>query len=415
MKQAYQALIKALGRGAKGSRELTFEESKFLISGFHDGIGSQVQLAAALMLMRVRGESVAEIAGAATGIKSTISEQWAEAKPSIDWPCYAGKRELLPWLLLAAKVLADQGERILLHGDPKSLSHRKHIAAYVSALDIPSVSTPDEAKSALDHGGICYVDAGCFSPLVARFRNLHQELGLRSLFQTAIRCTNPAGAPVSLRSYFHPGLDKVHAGIAEMMAKHAAKSDLGSSAEHVADDLAEDYAEGLAENLADDCAEELTEYLSRPHEKVGIFKGVQGECEINPRITTELSIVAKHGRESISLPTLLEGVVGLNTLASHIQLEAERAPQLLRDVWISNSHSNSNTDKFDQCLRQLRSHDEEGAEKLIQLANASVIGTLSMVYLLKGRCEDFCDAEVLARTSWYRRHFSTDRAVKRYW
>ncbi|RTR39520.1 glycosyl transferase [Shewanella canadensis] len=370
MKQAYQALIKALGRGAKGARALTLKESTFLISGFHEGIGSQVQLAAALMLMRVRGESAAEIAGVAIGIKSTINEQWREVKPTIDWPCYAGKRELLPWLLLAAKVLATQGERILLHGDPKSLSHRKHIAAFVSALDIPSVSTPDDAKSALDHGGICYVDADNISPLVAKFRHRHQELGLRSLFQTAIRCINPGNAPVSVRSYFHPGMDELHAEIAEMMAGYSANQD------------------------SDDGLSPL--YESTTQERVGIFKGVQGESEVNPRIATELTIVSKEGREKCSIPTLLEGVVGLNTLTSHIQLEAEQAPALLGNVWLSNPGSD------EVCLFGFQ--QQESAEKLMKIANASVIGTLAMVYLLKGRCEHFSDAEELARTSWSSRH-----------
>jgi len=379
MKQAYQALIKALGRGAKGARELTLNESILLISGFHSGIGSKVQLAAALMLMRVRGESASEIAGVAIGIKSTIEKQWAEVKPTIDWPCYAGKRELLPWLLLAAKVLAAQGERVLLHGDPKSLSHRKHIAAFVSALDIPRVSTADEAKSALDSGGICYVDADSFSPLVAKFRHLHQELGLRSLFQTAIRCTNPGNAPVSVRSYFHPGLDELHAEIAAIMAGYPA-------------DITGDFGHSpLYESI----------YECRSLERVGIFKGVQGESEINPRITTELTIVTNHSRdkksrEKVSIPTLLEGVIGLNTLTSTIQLEPEQAPKLLAEVWLSKSGSDE--------AYQFMFHQQESAEKLMQLADASVIGTLAMVYLLNGRSEHFSDAEALARTSWFGRH-----------
>jgi len=370
MKQAYQGVVKALGRGAKGARALTLKESIFLISGFYTGIGSQVQLAAALMLMRVRGENATEIAGAAIGIKSTICEQWQEVNPTIDWPCYAGKRELLPWLLLAAKVLASQGERILLHGDPNSLSHRKHIAAFVSALAIPTVSAPDEAKSALDHGGICYVDADSFSPLVAKFRALHQELGLRSLFQTAIRCTNPGNAPVSIRSYFHPGVDELHAEIAKLMARHSA-------------DQVSDFASGsLCEN--------------QPHERVGIFKGLQGESEINPRIKTELTIVSKEGREKVSIPALLEGVVGLSTLTSHIQFESGKASALLAGVWLSNP---GNDEVFLPGFQQPKS-----TAKLMQIANATVIGTLAMVYLLLGRFENVSDAEEFARTSWSSRH-----------
>ncbi|NRB24239.1 glycosyl transferase, partial [Shewanella sp.] len=290
MKQAYQALIKALGRGEKGCRALTLSEAHFLIRGFSDGIGTQVQLAAALMLMRVRGETGEEVAGAALGIKSTMSAEWSNLDVSIDWPCYAGKRELLPWLLLAAKVLANQGERVLLHGDPRSLSHRKHIAAHVEGLNIPRASNPEEAQAALDSVGICYVDADSFSPLVAQFRELHQELGLRSLFQIAIRCTNPANAPVSLRSYFHPGLDKMHVKVAKLMA-HAC--------------LDASLLDGSFNDSVDSIAVNPAEQAFALEARVGIFKGVQGETEINPRISTELTIASRDDSQVIHLPTQL--------------------------------------------------------------------------------------------------------------
>ena len=354
MKKAYQGLIKTLGRGAKGSRSLTLSEAHFLIKGFSDGIGTKVQLAAALMLMRVRGETCEEVAGAALGIKSSISDKWSNLDVSIDWPCYAGKRELLPWLLLAAKVLANQGERVLLHGDPRSLSHRKHIAAYVEQLNIPKASNPEEAQAALDSVGICYVDADSFSPLVAQFRELHQELGLRSLFQIAIRCTNPANAPVSLRSYFHPGLDKMHSKVAKLMA-HAC------------------LLKG----------------------RVGIFKGVQGETEINPRISTELTIASRGDSQVIHLPTRLEGFVGMNTLSSELALVPEQACLILSQIWQHGEASDT----------RRGSHSEFSSSvlvpsKLEQIAEASVISTLSAVYLLQDQCQSVSQAQSLADQAW---------------
>ncbi|MPY21716.1 glycosyl transferase [Shewanella psychropiezotolerans] len=373
MKKAYQGLIRTLGRGEKGSRSLTLSEAHFLIKGFSDGIGTKVQLAAALMLMRVRGETCEEVAGAALGIKSTMSTQWSNLDVSIDWPCYAGKRELLPWLLLAAKVLANQGERLLLHGDPRSLSHRKHIAAYVERLNIPKASNPEEAQSALDSVGICYVDADSFSPLVAQFRELHQELGLRSLFQIAIRCTNPANAPVSLRSYFHPGLDKMHTKVAKLMS-HACLD------VRLLDDSFNDSVESTAVNAA--------EQAFALKGRVGIFKGVQGETEINPRISTELTIASRGDSQVIHLPTRLEGFVGMNTLSSELALVPEQASLILSQIW----------DQGESDHR--RGIDSALFIKLGEVAEASVIGTLSAVYLLQGKCQSVSEAESLADQAW---------------
>ncbi|QFU22343.1 glycosyl transferase [Shewanella eurypsychrophilus] len=379
MKKAYQGLIKTLGRGAKGSRALTLSEAHFLITGFADGIGTKVQLAAALMLMRVRGETCEEVAGAALGLKSTISDQWSDLDVSIDWPCYAGKRELLPWLLLAAKVLANQGERVLLHGDPRSLSHRNHIADHVERLNIPKASNPEEAKVALDTVGICYVDADSFSPLVAQFRELHQELGLRSLFQTAIRCTNPANAPVSLRSYFHPGLDKMHTKVAKLMAQTYL-------------DLDNSFHGSFYENTDSTFDRRMVNHAEQAFAlkgKVGIFKGVQGETEINPRISTELTITSRANSQVIDLPTRLEAFVGMNTLSSELALVPEQACLILSQTW-SQGDASEHRHGIDSAL----------FIKLGEVAEASVISTLSAVYILQGKCQSVSEAESLANQAW---------------
>ncbi|MEI6860343.1 MAG: glycosyl transferase [Shewanella sp.] len=388
MEKAYQALIKTLGRGEKGSRPLTLNEAYFLISGFCDGIGSKVQLAAALMLMRVRGETSDEVAGAALGIKSSISVKWSTLDVSIDWPCYAGKRELLPWLLLAAKVLASQGERVLLHGDPRSLSHRQHIADYVEQLNIPKASNPEEALAALDAVGICYVDADNFSPLVAQFRELHQELGLRSLFQIAIRCTNPANAPVSLRSYFHPGLDKMHDKVAKLMAQACIDPPLLDNSCQNKFDNHLDHNLNISFNSTD-VNSSLQAFAVKG--RVGIFKGVQGETEINPRISTELTITSRLNSQVIHLPTRLEAFVGMKSLTSELAVSPEQTRLILSQIWdqsdvsVNVSHpplSGSTLDKLDQ------------------VAQASVISTLSAVYLLQGKCKSVAEAERLAEQAW---------------
>ncbi|MEC4725759.1 glycosyl transferase [Shewanella sp. D64] len=348
--QEYQQLVKALGRGAKGARSLMLEEARFLITGFNHGYGTRAQLAASLMLMRVRGESIAEIAGVALGIQSTMDTQWKTIGASIDWPCYAGKRDMLPWLLLAAKVLAGEGERVLLHGDPYSLSHRRHIGNFVTSLGIPIVTSPESAKLALDQVGICYLDADCLTPLVAKFRILHQELGLRSLFQTAIRCCNPSSAPVSLRSYFHPGLDEVHAQVAAAMA--------GLSGEH------------------------------HSEQNIGIFKGVQGETEVNPRITTELLVVTAKTQQRLVIPTRLVGIVGINSLVSKTRCDAGQADMLLSELWCKG--------KLDPLNGELK----EDCNKLTQLATASVLSTLSAIYLLKGRNRCVEESDKQALNAW---------------
>ena len=63
----FRLLIKALGKGEKGSRALTFDEACLLLEGFAKGKATRAQMASAMMLMRVRGETTEEISGMVIG------------------------------------------------------------------------------------------------------------------------------------------------------------------------------------------------------------------------------------------------------------------------------------------------------------------------------------------------------------
>ena len=287
----FRLFIKALGKGEKGARTLTFAESSLLIQGFAKGKVTQAQMASAMMLMRVRGETAAEVAGVVSGLKHTIDARWQAIQVDVDWPVYAGKREQLPWLLLVAKVLATKGLRVMLHGDSLALPHRRHVESCIEALNIASAKTVMEAEQALQANGIVYVHAGVLAPVLDDCRLLHQELGLRSLIQTASRCMNPANAVLSLRSYFHPGLDDLHQSIAEMLFAEG------------------DYQQGT----------------------IAIFKGLQGETEVNPRVTTDVRFIKKSSGKlqfsACALPTVLEGFSGAKVGQS------ELAAQSLAHLW----------------------------------------------------------------------------------
>ncbi|MCL1049239.1 glycosyl transferase [Shewanella abyssi] len=302
----YRQLIKVLARGKKGSRSLTLIESFQLVRGFYDKIGTVTQLSVAVMLMRVKGEVAAEVAGTALALRSTIDNQWQQLDVDIDWPCYGAKRDQLPYLLLSAKLLAENGYRILLHGDNRVLPHRQHIAHFIEALGIVSVSSAAEAQVALTSSGICYVNGDVFSSLVSSFTDIHQEMGLRSLFQSAIRCINPTNANLSLRSYFHPGLDETHIHVAKLMAE--IEPTLGKTT-------------------------------------VAIFKGYQGECELNPRSSASINVVKREGVSQLEIPTQLNALIGSKAQKEELQA------QWLTELWHGEQRNGNGTGHSTESLR----------------------------------------------------------------
>ncbi|WP_052074514.1 ANTAR domain-containing protein [Shewanella mangrovi] len=240
-------LVHALAAGPKKARTLTVDETRAMIHLWAKGDMDDLQFGALLMIMRHRGETAEEVAGAALGLRDfSVFVSVPELAVSLDWPCYAGKREQFPWLLFAALRLGKKGQRVLLHGDELASPKRNHVAAFVKQAGIPTAIDAKSAAKALDSKGVVYMALDSMLPLWSRIRELHRTLGLRSLLTQAVRFFNPANCQYGVRTYFHHGLDDHYLAVLSAMAAY-----------------------------------------SQP-QQILIFRGHQGEAEINPRVENEL-------------------------------------------------------------------------------------------------------------------------------
>ena len=80
--------IRILGKGKKGSRELTGDEAYAAMGMLLDGEIEDVQLGAFLMLLRYKEETAEELAGFARAVQERV--QAPSIKVDLDWPTYAG-------------------------------------------------------------------------------------------------------------------------------------------------------------------------------------------------------------------------------------------------------------------------------------------------------------------------------------
>src|SRR3546814_13172862 len=71
----------------------------------------------------------------------------------IDWPCYSGKTRQPLWFLLAAKLLAQYGLRILLHDAPPASTSRQYTRQLLADLKIPHATTPAAVAAHLAASG----------------------------------------------------------------------------------------------------------------------------------------------------------------------------------------------------------------------------------------------------------------------
>ncbi|WP_138472943.1 glycosyl transferase family protein [Poseidonocella sp. HB161398] len=197
-------LVRALGRGPGRSRNLDRKEAQEAMAAILDGTAPPEAVGALLMLMRYRGETGEEIAGFVDAMRARL-KPWATLPATLDWPSYAaGRSRGLPLFLLAARLVAMSGQRVLLHGWNSHQNPHAEIRAHLGEAGIPAATTLDGAKTALERNHIVYVPLEAMDPELLRVLKLRDLLGLRSPVNTALRSMNPSGAPASVLGVFHP-------------------------------------------------------------------------------------------------------------------------------------------------------------------------------------------------------------------
>ena len=129
--------VRTLGRGKTVGRSLTGEEAEAAMDMILANEVRPEQLGAFLMLLRVKEETPEEVAGFVRSVRKEFQIPVDAPKVDLDWSSYAGKRRQLPWFLLAALVLADDGVSIFMHGAEGHTLGRLYTRETLDVLELP--------------------------------------------------------------------------------------------------------------------------------------------------------------------------------------------------------------------------------------------------------------------------------------
>ncbi|MBW6418846.1 glycosyl transferase family protein [Celeribacter sp. PS-C1] len=211
--------VRILGRGPGRSRSLTQEEAREAMARVLRGEAAPESIGAMLMLMRMKGEVPEELAGFTAALREVLTKV---PTPDLDWPSYAaGRTRGLPWFLLAARLVAQGGHKVLMHGW-NGLSERGHLVRDgLPYAGITSCAGPDEAVEVLARDNIAYLPLENFSPELLRLLQLRADFGLRSCLNTVARMLNPGGAGASVQGVFHPPYRELQADASHLLRLNA--------------------------------------------------------------------------------------------------------------------------------------------------------------------------------------------------
>ena len=226
--------IREIGRGKDGARSLSQADARDLMSQVLEGAVSDLEIGAFAVAMRIKGETVAELAGFLEAAHGHCL-QVPTTLPTVILPSYNGARKLPNLTALLALLLARKGIQVLVHGVIEEVG-RVTTAAIFRDLELPFAADVADIDAAWARHEPVFIDVEALSSALARLLAVRKVIGLRNPGHTVAKLLLPCSGPATLRvvNYTHPEYAILqHAFLAHIGAD--ALSMRGTEGEPVAD------------------------------------------------------------------------------------------------------------------------------------------------------------------------------------
>jgi len=199
-------------------REIFYDEMVDLMRQVMEGKVPPVQLAAILMGLHVKTESVSEIAAAASVMREFSTKVDSSGLDHLVDTCGTGgdKAHTFNISTTAAFVAAAGGARVAKHGG-RSVSSQSGSADVLESLGVNLALTPDQVAQSLREVGVGFMFAPNHHPAMKHAAPVRKDLGMRTILNILGPLTNPAGAPNQVMGVFHPDLVGIQARVLKML------------------------------------------------------------------------------------------------------------------------------------------------------------------------------------------------------
>jgi anthranilate phosphoribosyltransferase len=176
--------------------DLSAEETAAVFGAVMDGQATPAQIGALLTALRMKGETVAEVVGAARAMRArAVKLPLGRSDEVMIDTCGTGGdgRATINISTIAALVVAACGVKVAKHGN-RAISSRAGSADVLEALGVAVDCAPEIAARCLDRVGIAFLFAPAYHGATKHAAAPRRELGQRTIFNVLGPLTNPAGA-----------------------------------------------------------------------------------------------------------------------------------------------------------------------------------------------------------------------------
>ncbi|SRR5581483_851819 len=177
------------------AEHLSRTEASRLLECLLNGEATDAQIAATLIALKAKGETVEELAGLAEAMRARATPINCKHKCFIDTAgTGSSSAKTFNVSTAAAFVIAGAGLPVAKHGN-RAASSRCGSADVLAALGVNVQAEPAVSEKSLNEIGICFMFAPLYHGATARVAGVRRELGVHTTFNLLGPLTNPAGAP----------------------------------------------------------------------------------------------------------------------------------------------------------------------------------------------------------------------------
>ncbi|WP_339103364.1 anthranilate phosphoribosyltransferase [Haloterrigena salinisoli] len=185
--------------------DLTQEDARAASTAVFEG-ATEAQIGALLAALRAKGETEAEIAGFAEGMRDAARTITPDREPLVD-TCGTGgdDYDTINVSTTSAIVAAGAGVPVAKHGN-YSVSSSSGSADVLEEVGVDVEAEPPAVEDAIERDGIGFMLAPVFHPAMKAVIGPRKELGMRTIFNVLGPLTNPAGADAQVVGVYDPDL-----------------------------------------------------------------------------------------------------------------------------------------------------------------------------------------------------------------
>ena len=186
------------------------------------GDATPAQIGAFIVALRMKGESVEELAGGASSMRRHALLIDPSGLPVVD-TCGTGgdSCDTFNVSTTAAFVVAGAGVPVAKHGN-RAISSKCGSADLLAALGVNLEVTPEVVEECIRDAGIGFLFAPKLHPAMKHAMGPRRELGVRTIFNMLGPLTNPAGAKGQIIGVFSPELTEPFANVLGLLGSRRA-------------------------------------------------------------------------------------------------------------------------------------------------------------------------------------------------